>query len=93
MRNTVRAYRIVCVAIALLGWIPVVFWLRPSTLLEGIQTFAPLLFGGYCTLELARLSTERWTKNIWRAALVPYMLLIGGSLFVALPYVPRLFAI
>src|SRR5260221_13871153 len=91
-----RAYVKACIAISLLGWIPTVF-VRPmmhgGTFLEGAFAHASLVLGGYCTLELVRLPEKRWVRIAWGVWLVPYVLVIGVVLYLAIPYVPRLFAI
>ena len=93
---TNRVYRKMCVLVSLFGYVPLLF-VRPmmhgGTWLEGAITDALLVLGGYCTLELVRSPKKRWVRVAWGIWLIPYTVVIGISIYFAIPYVPRLFAI
>ena len=90
-----RAYVKVCLVVSLLGWLPLFFtqpMMHGGTLFDVTLMWVGFVLGAYCTIELIRLSRNRWTKLALVIWLAPYALVIGFGLYKAVPYVPRLFA-
>lgn len=89
------AYGKLCFAASLFGWLPF-FLTQPmvhgGTLLDVVLTWAGLVLGAYGTIELVRVTTNRFVRIILVVWLLPYALLVGFGLYSAAPYVSRLFA-
>lgn len=55
-------------------------------------SWAGLVIGGYCSLEVFRLKSEAVVKIPAAVLCCLYGLAVGAGLYFAAPYIPRLFA-
>jgi hypothetical protein len=93
--NPPNWYLISCQGVAALGWLPFFFgspMMHGGTLASITFGWAGLVLGGYCSLELVRASPKPWYKSPALFGCIVYGFLVGGGLYYAVPYIPRLFA-
>jgi hypothetical protein len=96
VRHGANPYIVMCIVLSLLGWIPLVTsqpMMHGGTLFDTVLAIAGVTVGGYGTIELIRYASNRWAKVLWGLWLLPYLLVVVLWLHLAIPYVPRLFAI
>ena len=89
------AYGKLCFAASLFGWLPVLFTrsiAHGGSMFDVLLLWTGLVLGSYGTIELFRVTSNRWVKLILAVWFVPYAVFVGIGLFYAAPYLPRLFA-
>jgi hypothetical protein len=88
-------YVMLCVVLSLTGWIPLITsrpMIHGGTFFDTLLTFTGIAFGGYATLEIIRDVKSLWAKIVWGLWLLPYGFAVVAGLYMAVPYIPRLFA-
>jgi hypothetical protein len=83
-----RWYAEACLALAAFGWLP--FAVLPPSMHGGTVTtealsWAGIVLGGYCSLELVRASERRWYTSPALAGVLLYGLVTVVGLYYALP--------
>ena len=94
--KTPDGYVWLCALASLIGWAPMLIlppMMHGGSFAGEVLTFAGVVVGGYCTLEVIRTRSHLWAKVLWAIWLAPYAAAIVYGLVEAIPYVPRLFAI
>lgn len=92
--NIKRGYLAVCQVIVFLGWVPLLFiqpMIHGGTLFSTAYTWTSLVFGGYCSLEIIRASTNSWSKCFAILGFVFYGFAISIGLYCVTPYISALF--
>ena len=89
-------YGMLCVVLSFMGWVPLIIsrpMIHGGTFFDTMLTWTGVVIGGYATIELIRYVKSPWAKVLWGIWLVPYAFVVAVALYLAVPYVPRLFAI